>query len=96
MINHRAETLLTLADVARRYKKHIQSVYGWVNRGVRVKGGHRVRLETITIGTMKTSEEALDRFFAACSKQHAPLPRSPAQKRRAHESATKELEAAGW
>ena len=71
----------------------------WCLSGVRLPGGRILRLEHYrTAGRLMTSKAALIRFLAA---QQQPVdvpdvaPRSPAERRRAAETAAEQLEALG-
>jgi hypothetical protein len=100
------ETLLSLAQVAKRLPPNrndrpvsLSCVLRWILSGVRTPRG-RVRVEGIRLGgRWLTSVEALERFIAAqtpdLSQPPAPLPRSPAARRRASERAAAELERLG-
>ena len=85
MIDITAERVLSLTQAARLLprrrrgrKPSPSTLYRWAKRGLR-----GVRLETVRVGgTLCTSVEALNRFFAeldgaatrACSVPHAPQP----------------------
>lgn len=99
MIDPKTETLLSLADAARLLprrragkKPHVSCLYRWTTTGC--KG---VVLESLQCGgTRVTSREALGRFFEALTVASSPQPcRSPSRRRRAAESAQRELEREG-
>jgi len=74
---------------------HLATLYRWAQRG---RGG--VCLETALIGGQRvTSVEAVLRFLRATDRPLAPersvAPRSPAERRRAHARAERDLEAEG-
>ena len=63
MIDVSTETLRSFPDAARRIGRgvHISTLHRW-----RLKGCRGVRLETVMLGGRRfTSDQALDRFFAA-------------------------------
>src|SRR5262245_31302524 len=110
MIDSTTETLLSLADAAgtlprrrKGRKPHVSTLHRWATSGF--KG---VVLETIQVGGTKcTSEEALQRFFEACSTPRSasppatatagtpPVRRSTARRQRDATAAAKELERLG-
>jgi hypothetical protein len=74
------------------------TLWRWCRQGVRLPDGRRVYLEALRVaGRWVTSEKALERFIAAqqAAPTEAPLPPTPAQRRRAAERAGAELEARG-
>ena len=94
------EPLLGLAAALKPYGTHPATGARWCNVGVTAKSGVRVRLEHVRLGAkLKTSAAALTRFFAALSADPNSATTPPAhtltERRRAAESAMKELEAAG-
>lgn len=96
MIDARRETLISLKDVAARHGKSLAQVYSWVSSGLRAPGGKRAYLEVLKIGTYRTSEEALQRFFEAASPRRGEVARSQVEARRASREAARRCEAAGW
>ncbi len=92
------EKLLSLAVAGRPTGTHPSTVSRWATRGVR-KGGAVVKLETVRVGgRVKTSAEAVARFFTDLSANDAagePVPPTPTERRRAAEAANRELELAG-
>jgi hypothetical protein len=75
-------------------------VMRWIQRGVQLSSGDRVRLEAVRIGgRWLTSVEALQRFAARQTpdpvEEPAPLPRSVEERRRASDAAARALEAMG-
>ncbi|MFG0315798.1 MAG: DUF1580 domain-containing protein [Planctomycetota bacterium JB042] len=74
MIELSRETLLTISDAAAKLPGvHVASIYRWA------KEGHRGKvLETVRVGArIFTSEEALQRFAAACSGEKEPRKSAP-------------------
>lgn len=99
-----SETVVPLGEIARRapggrgsgpsHAAHRTTVLRWVLRGVKV-GAARVKLEAVRVGgRWSTSEEAYQRFLAACNPGAvAPVPeRSLAERTRAHTRAVKQYE----
>lgn len=84
-----------------------QTIWRWMIKGVRGRDGKRIRLQNLRIGGRHiTSAEAMRRFFAATTADSVrddepaevpatPPPRTPKQRRRASESAGKQLEKLG-
>jgi hypothetical protein len=105
MIDISAEHLISLAEVPDAIPRgatgkpvHLSVVYRWVQRGIR-----GTKLEAIQFGGRRmTSTEAIERFVRALSKKAGlaggdePPARTPAARKRSHEKADKNLEAAGW
>jgi len=100
-IDPNRETLISLADAAKSLprrrggkKVHVSCAYRWTTTGCR-----GVILESIQIGgTRCTSKEALARFFHRLTRgngSESESPRSPARRRRAAETAERELERQG-
>jgi hypothetical protein len=94
-----AEAPITLRQAARLLPRrragrpaHVSTLYRWALRGLR-----GVTLETIQIGgTLCTSREALQRFFARLSRaQPAPAQATTALRRRAVQRADEELDQIG-
>jgi len=99
MISLETETVLTLADAAKRLparrsgkKPHISCLYRWAQDGV-----CGVRLETIRVGgTLCTSLEALQRFCNKCTSPNvAPTSRITRVRERQIREAETELARAG-
>ena len=92
------EPLLALAVALKPYGTHPVTGSRWCNAGIKAKDGTRVRLQHVRVGSkLKTSAEAVVRFFAALSDSPAatvPQP-TPAARRKSAEDAYAELEAAG-
>jgi len=96
MLDWRRETLLKPKDVAARLGVTLGQVYAWASVGLRAPDGRRVRLEMLKVGTLRTSEEALQRFFEAASPRHEELPRSRAERVKADRDAAAWCDANGW
>jgi hypothetical protein len=103
MIDTTKETILTLAEAAKRLprrrrgrKTHVSTLYRWTGSGCR-----GVVLEHIQIGaTRATSEEALQRFYdrltqAGGTVDTPSIQRTLVQRQRRSEAAAKELERLG-
>jgi hypothetical protein len=94
MCNLQLETLVALCQAGKLLpgRPHVSTLYRWHLRGIR-----GIRLETILIGGRRyTSQEALERFFAAttAAANGAPTPpRTPKQRQRAIEQAEREIAA---
>lgn len=88
------ERRLTVTQAARRLGVSVGCAWRWVLYGVR-----GVRLDSIIIGGRRyTSEEALERFAAACTAAAdgtAPAPRTPRQREAAIAAAERELAESG-
>lgn len=106
MIDANSEQLVPLAEVPSLLPPsrsgrpvHLSAVYRWAMKGL--KG---IRLETLQCaGRRVTSREALSRFFAGLSEQAGLAtenancgPRSASARKRSHEKADANLQAAGW
>jgi hypothetical protein len=86
-IDPTTETLRPFAEAARRLPPLRSSrpvspatLWRWSAHGLKARGGHTIRLETIRIGgTVCTSEEALARFFRALSADEEEGGLAPAQ-----------------
>ncbi len=82
-------------------KTHLSTLLRWITRGVRAIDGRVVRLEACRLGSRwMTSREALQRFSSALTlgcedSPTTPAPRTPAQRGRAAERASRELEQMG-
>ncbi len=61
------EHMLSIPEAARRLGKSAATLYAWIRRGVR-----GVHLESLCVGTVHTSEEALQRFFERTAPRQAP------------------------
>jgi len=80
MISWREEELLSLTEAAKRLpgraggkRPHVSTLYRWVLKGVR-----GVRLEALPMGgTLYTSAEALQRFFAALARARGAVTSAP-------------------
>lgn len=99
MIDPLTETLLSLSEAGRRLKIDGRAispatVYRWTTEG---RGPARVRLETYRVGAkVATSVEALQRFLDALNPPPLVKPkRTPAEARKAHAQAERELAAMG-
>jgi hypothetical protein len=95
MIDTRKETLLSFAEAAQQYDRNISTLHRWRLRGIR-----GVKLESILLGgERRTSQEALERFFerstAAADGLEEPETRTASQRKRAIETAERELAKAG-
>lgn len=77
-----------------------ETLYRWCTSGARAADGTRTKLEHVRVGSrIVTSRAAIQRFLMRLTSgttAPAPTVRTPAQRRRDHERAEKELEAAGW
>jgi hypothetical protein len=100
------ETLLTLAQAARRFPParlgrpvNSSTIWRWCRKGVRVDGIGIVRLECVRVsGRWLTSAEAISRFVARQTPAAEPMtarPRTPGQRRHASERAARELDRIG-
>lgn len=79
-------------------KPCIQTGYRWASRGVELKDGSRVILETLNVGGTKyTSAAAIQRFIEAqnAPSESSPAPVSPKQRERQSTVARRELAAMG-
>lgn len=99
MIDVRTEELISLSEAGRRLKINGQAVspvtvYRWATQG---RGPCKVRLETLRVGAkVCTSAEALQRFLDALNPAPiVPPKRTPAERRKSHARAEKELAAMG-
>ena len=77
------------------------TVFRWIQKGVLLPSGERVKLEAVRLGNRYfTSEEALARFVAAttggASGPQSPAPPTPAQQRRAAARDSAELDRLGF
>lgn len=76
------------------------TVFRWAENGCLASDGSRVKLESVRVGgRIFTSAAAITRFLTRLTNGttvSTPAVRTPAQRRRDHESAEKELAAAGW
>lgn len=101
MIDITTETVLTLADAAKRLptrsgrRIHVSTLYRWSQRGCR-----GIRLETAQLGGSRiTSMQALQRFCerlgAADARASAPMAVTSARRRREIARAARELEQDG-
>ena len=91
------EALIGLALAGKPSGTSPSAVSRWCSRGVKAPDGRRVRLEHVRAGgKLLTSAESVARFFTALTDE-APtvVTPSPVERRKAAESAMKELEAAG-
>ncbi|MFL5341873.1 MAG: DUF1580 domain-containing protein [Gemmataceae bacterium] len=111
MANHPLlhESLLSLSRAAGRIppyrgrRTNPSTIFRWLTDGVKLSGGQTLKLEAIRlVGRWLTSAEALDRFLAAqnaaCNpngKAEAAPVRTPNQRRKASESASRELDRIG-
>ena len=97
-IDLKTETPITLAKAAQTLPGgavHVSTVWRWHRRGIR-----GIRLETVCRGGIRcTSDEAIERFFAAitAAADGEPAPtRTPRQRQRAMQHAERELERDGF
>lgn len=96
MIDPSKENICTLAKAANSVPGgpvHVSTVHRW-----RLKGVKGIRLETFMRGGVRfTSQEALERFFAAstAAADGVPVSRTPAARGRAISAAERELSEAG-
>ena len=96
-----AEAVSGLAAVVKPFGAHPATAQRWCSRGCKSAAGQLVRLEHVRVGAkIKTSAEAVARFFAALSDADqggADLPPAPtpAERRKAAEAADKALRAMG-
>jgi hypothetical protein len=107
MIDLQSEELLSLSDAAKRLPPHRRGrpvhpscIFRWIFEGVRLPSRERVRLEAVRLGgRWLTSVEALQRFAERLTPridtEPGPTPRSPTQRRRASDQASKELDQIG-
>lgn len=74
--------------------------FRWTTTGARSASGERVKLECLRVGgRIVTTQAAVRRFLTRLTNgttAPASSVRTPAQRRRDHERAEKELQAAGW
>lgn len=102
-----SEPLLTLDQAAARFPSHGKAgvvcrttLSRWVNHGVEVAGGRRVKLESVRVGNrVYTSVAALERFAAAQERPDeapAPVPTAGAKRARESQRQDRELEALGF
>lgn len=100
------EKLFPLIEVCRRVPSRTGkplsrgTVYRWAHEGLKSRSGRRVRLQaTRAGGTICTSIEAVDRFFAELDEDLAadntPAIRTPANRREADRKAAEKLKALG-
>lgn len=78
---------------------HPSTVVRWINRGVRLADGRRVKLDAVKFGSkLITSRQAIERFLAettAGGMTGGDTPRTPAARNRASEDAARQLQAVG-
>jgi hypothetical protein len=73
------ETTCRVGQLSRITKVRVETIWRWCRKGVLVKG-ERIFLEHIIIGGMiVSSEEALDRLSAKCSKDRPQIESQPKQ-----------------
>jgi hypothetical protein len=80
MIDINTETILSIADAARRLpgKPHLSTVWRWITSGTRYG-----KLESVVIGGQRfTSAEALQRFAEQSTRAATGRPLSPSTKER--------------
>lgn len=104
MIDTDTEDLLTLPQAAalpplRNIRTgrpaNVSQLYRWSQTGARSVTGQRVKLEVVRVpASLRTSREAVRRFIARLNGRDAAAP-TPAQLKRQHLAAEKELAAAG-
>lgn len=99
MIDLQNEELLCFADAAKRLPNgkagkpvHIATIHRWAARPIQ-----GAKLESLRIGGVRyTSVEALARFIEACNSEGTePTTRTITRRKRDHDKATRDLEAAG-
>jgi hypothetical protein len=93
MIDPQTETLISLADAAKRLpsRPSVCTIWRWRTKGVRGR-----RLESVAVGGFVfTSVEALARFFEQHGGNDAPAIRSPAKREKEIARAEASLAAAG-
>jgi hypothetical protein len=107
MIDVTSEDTMRLADLRLLLPKgrngsrpHISTVLRWILDGVAGPGGQRVRLRAVRLsGKWVSSRQALQEFCEALTPvlgdAPASPPRTPAQRGRASEKASRRLEQAG-
>ena len=103
MIDIQIETIFLLAELPDHAphrngrKMHRATGFRWASRGCRAANGEQIRLETLKTPTgLITSVEALQRFYERLSTGDGEvITRTSVQRRRAHEQAERELDAAG-
>jgi hypothetical protein len=106
MIDLRTETLLSLAEAARRLppgrlgrRATPSCLFRWIRDGVRLPDGRRVCLDAARLGhRWLTSVEALQRFadrLTPAPNDPSPTSRPPSSRRRASEQAARELDRLG-
>jgi hypothetical protein len=94
MIDVERDQLITMAEVSAMLpnRPSLCAIWRWRTKGVRGK-----KLETVVIGGKPfTTRAAVARFAEYQGGSDAPQSRTPAQRQRAAEKASRELEAAGW
>jgi hypothetical protein len=90
------EAVATFPEIANRYRVRQSTVVRWAKRGVKSANG-LVRLHAYRIGglwrtTWRDVQEFIQATNSAC-EETSPLPRSPAQRRRAVALAEKQFDA---
>jgi excisionase family DNA binding protein len=95
-----------VVEIARQLHVDVETVYRWINRGVRLKSGARLKLEAYRIpGSWRVRREALERFLTILTEDRqrgddaddavdaAPKRRLTAKQRAALDASEKRL---GW
>lgn len=95
-----SEACRVLPRGRRGARPHLSTLIRWITTGAPAPDGTRVRLSAIHIGgKWITSRAALQDFAAALTPQlqpkSEPMPRTPAQRRRASDEAARELKQDG-
>lgn len=81
---------LSPAEVARLAEVDRDTVYGWIVKGVRVVGGHRVQLQADQIGgRLRISPAAWEQFKTACNRRTVQTPAEQEQRGRADAQAAR-------
>ena len=106
MIDLFREDLLDLRQACRlppylnprtRRPPHLSAIYRHINHGARATNGERVRLEVVrTPSGLRTSREAVARFFEALTNRDPVTAPAPAARARQISRAESELSAAGF
>lgn len=97
------ETTLTITEAAKTgfpRPVHKATIWRWILKGCRLPNKERLRLEAVRIGSQYvTSREAISRFITAQTEARfvtdTPTPRTPTQRARASDRASKKLESMG-
>lgn len=66
MLNDEKKIVFAEAAAQCPHRPHVSAIWRWCRKGLKTAGGGRVRLEHVRIGgRIYTSNEAMQRFFAA-------------------------------